>query len=60
MIQPVYPFDDPASWKDVTYQDSENNPKTVCIRIVYEVTERTIDKCGQIMLAPNIELNTWR
>ncbi len=48
-----------TSWKDVTYQDSENNPKNVCIRIGYEVTERTIDKNGQIMLAPDIELNTW-
>ncbi len=48
-----------TSWKDVTYQDSEDKPKTVCIRIGYEVTERTIDKCGQMMLAPDIKLNTW-
>ena len=25
----------------------------------YEVTERTIDKRGQILLVPDIELNTW-
>ncbi len=48
-----------TSWKDVTYQDSENKSKTVCVRIGYEVTERTIDKYGQIMLTPDIELNTW-
>ena len=29
------------------------------MRIVYEVVERTIDKYGQILLAPDIELNTW-
>jgi len=48
-----------TSWKDVTYQDSDNKPKSVGIRIGYEVTERTIDKNGQIRLAPDIELNTW-
>ena len=29
------------------------------MRIVYEVIERTIDKYGQILLAPDIEVNTW-
>ena len=29
------------------------------MRIVYEVVERTIDKYGQILLVPDIELNTW-
>ncbi len=29
------------------------------MRSGYEVTERTIDRTGQIMLAPGIELNTW-
>ncbi len=48
-----------TSWKDVTYQDSDNKPKSVGIRIGYEVTERAIDKNGQIRLAPDIELNTW-
>lgn len=33
--------------------------KTLCMRIVYEVIERTIDKYGQILPAPDIELNTW-
>jgi len=28
-------------------------------RIVYEVTERTIDKHGQILLLPLVEVNTW-
>jgi len=48
-----------TSWKDVTYLDSENIAKTQGIRIGYEVTERTIDKYGQILLVPDIELNTW-
>ena len=29
------------------------------VRIVYEVTERTIDKYGQILLLPQVEVNTW-
>jgi hypothetical protein len=29
------------------------------VRIVYEVTERTIDKHGQILLLPQVEVNTW-
>ena len=29
------------------------------MRIVYEVIERTVDKHGQILLAPDIEVNTW-
>ena len=29
------------------------------MRIVYEVIERTIDHNGQILLTPDIELNTW-
>lgn len=47
-----------SSWKDVTYTDAENNQKTICMRIVYEVIERTIDKYGQCML-PDIEVNTF-
>lgn len=48
-----------TTWKDVTYKDSEGNSQTVKVRVAYEVTERTIDKRGQILLAPDIELNTW-
>jgi hypothetical protein len=29
------------------------------VRIVYEVTERTIDKRGQVLLLPQVEVNTW-
>ena len=29
------------------------------VRIVYEITERTIDKHGQILLAPTIDLKTY-
>lgn len=48
-----------SSWKDVEYVTDSGEHKTVCLRIVYEVIERTIDKYGQIMLVPEIELNTW-
>ena len=48
-----------SSWKDVEYVTSSGEYKTICMRIVYEVVERTIDKYGQFLLAPDIELNTW-
>jgi len=48
-----------SSWKDVKYFDSDQNEKTICMRMGYEVTERTIDKYGQILLAPDIELNLF-
>ena len=47
-----------SSWKDVDYKDSEGNNKTITMRIVYEVIERTIDKDGQFLLVPDIECNT--
>jgi hypothetical protein len=48
-----------TSWKDVSYKDTENNTKTMGMRIGYEVTERSIDKYGQILLTSDIEVNTW-
>lgn len=51
-----------TTWKDVTYTVDENGEKakkTIKMRIVYEMTERTIDKYGQVLLMPEIELNMW-
>ena len=48
-----------TSFKSVTYRDSEGKSQTKVIRIGYEVIERTIDKKGQCLLEPDIELNTW-
>ena len=47
-----------SSWKDVAYTDSEGESKTITMRIVYEVIERTTDKNGQFLLIPYIECNT--
>jgi hypothetical protein len=47
-----------SSWKDVVYTDSEGESKTITMRIVYEVIERTTDKNGQFLLVPDIECNT--
>ena len=46
------------TFRDVTYSLPDNTEKTVGIRTIYEITERTIDKYGQILLIPDIELNT--
>jgi len=48
-----------SSWKDVTYSDDEGNAKTMCMRIGYEIIERSIDKHGQYLLPAEIEANTW-
>ena len=48
-----------SSWKELTYICSDGERKTVCLRIGYEIIERTIDKHGQILLVPDIEVNTW-
>ena len=47
-----------SSWKDVNYTGSDGNPKTITMRIVYEITECTIDNDGQFMLIPEVECNT--
>lgn len=48
-----------SSWKDIEYMTTDGERRTICMRIVYEVIERTIDRYGQFLLAPDIELNTW-
>ena len=48
-----------STWKEVSYTGMDNTKKTATIRIVYEITKRTIDKFGQILLVPDIEVNTW-
>ena len=48
-----------SSWRDVTYATASGENKTICLRIGYEIIERTIDKHGQVLLLPDIEVNTW-
>lgn len=33
-----------ASWKDISYKTDAGEKKTICLRVGYEVIERTIDK----------------
>ena len=48
-----------SDWKDVTYTTAAGEKKTQCIRIGYEVIERTMDKHGQFLFPSDIEVNTW-
>ena len=48
-----------SSWKEVNYMDAEGNNKTITMRIVYEITERTTDRDGQYLIVPDIECNTF-
>lgn len=47
------------TFRDVTYTLPDKTEKTVSIRTIYEITERTIDKHGQYFLVPDIELGTY-
>lgn len=47
------------TFRDVTYTCPDSTIKTVGIRTVYEITERTIDKHGQYYMIPDIELGTY-
>ena len=42
-----------------TFTDTEGVERTVTLRRVMRVTERTIDKKGQLLLTPDIELEGW-
>ena len=48
-----------SSWKDVEYITEGREQKTICMRIVYEVIERSIDKHGQILMETDVEVNTF-
>lgn len=47
------------TFRDVTYTLADKTEKTVGIRTIYEIIERTIDKHGQYFLVPDIELGTY-
>ena len=48
-----------STWKKVNYKTETGEAKSIDMRIVYEITERTIDKHGQILMIPDIELNMF-
>ena len=48
-----------SSWRDIEYISKDGKPRTQSMRIVYEFTERTIDKYGQVLMLPDIEVNMW-
>lgn len=48
-----------SDWKEISCQGMGGKKTTRTVRIVYEVIERTIDKNGQILLFPDVEVSTW-
>ena len=53
----VSPREGKTVWRGETYQDVKGFEKP--LRIVFEITERTIDKKGQILFVPDIEVDTY-
>ena len=47
------------TFRDVTYTLPDKTEKTVGIRTIYEIIERTMDKHGQFFMVPDIELGTY-
>ena len=47
------------TFRDVTYTLLDKTEKTVGIRTIYEIAERTIDKHGQYFIVLDIELDTY-
>lgn len=45
--------------REVKVKHADGRTTQEKVRIVYEVTERTIDKHGQMMLIPQVEADTW-
>ncbi len=48
-----------SDWKEISYLGMDGIRAKRTVRIVYEVIERTIDKKGQILMFPDIEVSTW-
>ena len=48
-----------SSWKQITYVGMDGQVKCETVRVVFEITERTIDKYGQLLMVPDIEFNSW-
>ncbi|MCD8235224.1 MAG: IS1380 family transposase [Prevotellaceae bacterium] len=48
-----------STWKEVQYTAESGESKSITVRIVYEIIERTIDKNGQYLFPADIEVNTW-
>lgn len=48
-----------STWREISYLGKDGKAKTETLRMVYEITERTIDKRGQILMLPDIEVNMW-
>lgn len=44
---------------DVSYATEDGDDKTVGIRTIYDITERTITRTGQMLLIPDIEVDTY-
>ena len=48
-----------STFKDIDYTDENGEQKTICNRIVYEMTELTSASDGQMFLTPEYELNMF-
>ena len=48
-----------TTWKPIKYTDSKGVKCGKEVRIIYEVTEKYIDRDGQYLLAPMVEVETY-
>ena len=48
-----------STWREISYTGMNGETKKTTVRIVFEITERTMDNKGQVLLMPDIDVNTW-
>ena len=48
-----------STWKGLTYADGNGSRHEVTLRVVYEITERSIDRHGQFLLPHDVEVNMF-
>ena len=48
-----------SAWREISYLGKDGKTRTETLRMVYEIIERTIDKRGQVLMLPDIEVNMW-
>ena len=48
-----------SDWREISYTDAKGQSHSMTLRLVYEVTVRTIDRNGQYLMPADVEVNTY-
>ena len=48
-----------STWIERSYRDASGNTRRITLRAVYEITERTMEPNGQLLMPPSVEVNMF-